>query len=599
MEKTTRILATDCGSTTTKAILIEKEADEYRLQVRGEAPTTVESPFDDVTIGVINAVTEVEELAGVKVLENGKIKKRDKPQGDGVDIYLSTSSAGGGLQMVVAGVVRRMTAESAERAALGAGAIVMDVMAIDDMRKEYERITRMRHLRPDIILLSGGIDGGTKSHVMGLAETILAADPKPRFGIGFKLPVVYAGNAAAQKDVSDLIGERLDLKIVANIRPVLERENLQPARDAIHEVFLTHVMSHAPGYDRLMTWTDRDIMSTPHAVGIIMQTIAKEEEIDVLGVDIGGATTDIFSVFGDTFNRTVSANLGMSYSVCNVLLEAGIENIVRWLPFAPDQKDIKNRLRNKMIRPTTIPQTMEDLIVEQATAREALRLAFIHHGMLAVGLKGVMVQRTIADAFAQKMTGQSIINMMALSIIVGSGGTLSHAPSRNQAAFMMIDGFQPEGVTELAVDSIFMMPQLGVLSKVMPEAAMQVFRRDCLIYLGSCVVPVGPPAKDGARLAKVEFAPSSGPARSCKIIKDEITVIPLPSGEAAELIITPGRKYNVGAGAGVQVTAKVRGGEVGVVLDGRNRPLRLPENDEERIAKLRKWYGAFNLPTGE
>ncbi len=598
MENIRRILATDCGSTTTKAILIEKEGDEYHLKVRGEVPTTVESPFDDVTIGVINAVTEVEELTGIKIIENGRLIKRTRPQGDGIDIYLSTSSAGGGLQMAVAGVVRRMTAESAERAALGAGAIVMDVMAVDDMRKEHERITRLRHLRPDIVLLSGGIDGGTRSHVMSIAETILAADPKPRFGTGFMLPVVYAGNVDAQEDITNLFSDHMDLNIVPNIRPVLERENLQPARDAIHEVFLTHVMSHAPGYDKLMTWTDRDIMSTPAAVGTIMQTIAREEEIDVLGVDIGGATTDIFSVFGETFNRTVSANLGMSYSICNVLLEAGIKNIVRWLPFTPDEKDIKNRLRNKMIRPTTIPQTMEDLMVEHATAREALRLAFIHHGMLAVGLKGIQVQRTIAEAFAQKSTGQSIINMMGLSIIVGSGGALSHAPSRSQATFMIIDGFQPEGVTELAVDSIFMMPQLGVLSKVMPEAASQVFQRDCLIYLGTCIAPVGPPAKEGATLAKVEIIPSCGSTQKHEIVKDKLAVIPLAVNETAEIVITPGRKYNVGAGPGVKVTAKVRGGETGIVLDGRNRPLALPKNDEERVAKLRDWYKALNLPTG-
>ena len=593
-----RVLATDCGSTTTKAILIEKEEGEYRLKVRGEAPTTVESPFDDVTIGVVNAVTEVEELAGVRILDGGRIIKRKKPEGGGVDIYLSTSSAGGGLQMAVAGVVRSMTAESAERAALGAGAIVMDVVAVDDGRQEHERISRLRHLRPDIILLSGGVDGGTKAHVITLAETILAADPRPRFGAGFKLPLVYAGNSAAREDIASLIGDRLDLKIVPNLRPVLEREELHPAREAIHEVFLTHVMSHAPGYDKLMTWTDRDIMSTPGAVGLIMQTIAKEEGIDVLGVDIGGATTDVFSVFGETFNRTVSANLGLSYSVCNVLLEAGIKNIVRWLPFAPDEKDVKNRLRNKMIRPTTIPQTLEDLLVEQAVAREALRLAFNHHGMLAVGLKGVMVQRTIADAFQQELSGGSIIDMMRLNIIVGSGGVLSHAPDRNQAASMMIDAFQPQGVTELAVDSIFMMPQLGVLSKVMPEAAMQVFRRDCLISLGTCIAPVGPPAREDALLAKVEITRHGCRTENHDIAKDAVIVLELQTGQTAQVVISPARKYDVGAGPGMRVAAKIKGGETGIILDGRNRPMRLPESNEERTSKLRDWYGAFNLPTG-
>jgi hypothetical protein len=128
------ILATDCGSTTTKAILIEKHNGEYRLVVRGEAPTTVEAPFEDVTMGVLNAVAEVEELSGRKLLgEDGKIISPANGN-TGTDVYISTSSAGGGLQMMVAGVVRSMTAESAERAALGAGAIVMDVIASNDKR---------------------------------------------------------------------------------------------------------------------------------------------------------------------------------------------------------------------------------------------------------------------------------------------------------------------------------------------------------------------------------------------------------------------------------------------------------------------------------
>ncbi len=167
------ILATDCGSTTTKAILIEYREGEYRLIVRGEAPTTVEAPFEDVTMGVLNAVQEVAELSGRKLLDgNDKIiSPRSDSNGNkvGTDIYISTSSAGGGLQMMVAGVVRSMTAESAERAALGAGAIVMDVIASNDKRLPHEQIERIRHLRPDMILLSGGIDGGTTTHVVEIA----------------------------------------------------------------------------------------------------------------------------------------------------------------------------------------------------------------------------------------------------------------------------------------------------------------------------------------------------------------------------------------------------------------------------------------------
>jgi len=515
MDKLDVIIATDCGSTTTKAILIERQQDGgFRQTFRGEAPTTVEAPFEDVTRGVLNAIQEVEELSHRSILDGERILTPAE-DGRGVDIYISTSSAGGGLQMMVAGVVQSMTGASAQRCALGAGAIVMDVLASNDGRLPHQKIERIRHLRPDMVLLSGGTDGGTVSHVVELAEFVAAADPKPRFGTGFQLPVIFAGNSDARQQVAEVLGETTALTLAENLRPVLERENLGAARQVIHDLFLEHVMAQAPGYRKLMTWTDAPIMPTPAAVGEIMQTISRQQGIEVLGVDIGGATTDIFSVFfseeaakrtakgaakgaargalsakgtpGDrgeaVFNRTVSANLGMSYSVSNVLSEAGLDNVSRWLPFSMEEADLRDRIKNKMIRPTTIPQMLEELQVEHAVAREALRLALVQHRDLAVGLKGVQTERTLSDVFEQSGSGKSLIDMMSLDLLVGSGGVLSHAPRRQQTAAMLIDAFQPEGITQLAVDSIFMMPHLGVLAAVDEKAATEVFERDCIVYL--------------------------------------------------------------------------------------------------------------------
>ena len=272
------ILATDCGSTTTKAILIERRGDAYRLIVRGEAPTTVEAPFEDVTRGVLNAIREVEELRGRPILDGERIIT---PQaGDrGVDLYVSTSSAGGGLQMMVTGVVKQMTGESAQRAALGAGAIVMDVIASNDGRLPHEKIRRIRHLRPDMILLSGGTDGGTTQHVVEVAELIAAAEPKARLGAGYDMPVIFAGNKDAAPLIQERLGDKTALVITDNLRPSLERENLGPARDKIHDLFMEHVMAHAPGYGKLLTWTPVPVMPTPSAVGDIIHTIAKEEGI--------------------------------------------------------------------------------------------------------------------------------------------------------------------------------------------------------------------------------------------------------------------------------------------------------------------------------
>ena len=593
--KARSILATDCGSTTTKAILIELVDGEYRQTFRGEAPTTVEAPFEDVTRGVLNAVLEVEELARQQSpqrrLLDGETIITPMAGDRGVDIYISTSSAGGGLQMMVAGVVKSMTGESAQRAALGAGAIVMDVLASNDGRLPHEKIARIRQLRPDMILLSGGIDGGTVSHVVELAEILHAANPKPRLGMSYKLPVIYAGNKEARQTIWETLGNVTDLKVVDNIRPVLERENLMPSRDEIHELFMEHVMAQAPGYKKLMSWTDAPIMPTPGAVGAIIETVARRAGISVVGVDIGGATTDVFSVFQGVFNRTVSANLGMSYSVCNVLAEAGLANVLRWVPLEMNEQELMNRIGNKMIRPTTIPQALDELKIEQAIAREALRLSFIQHKQFAVGLKGVQKERTISDAFDQSASGETLVDMMSLDLLVGSGGVLSHAPRRHQAARMLVDAFLPEGVTQLAVDSIFMMPQLGVLSTVNERAATEVFDKDCLIHLGTCVAPVGP-AKPGRKLMDITLNLPGGGTVQRELALGELFLVPATHEDHVKAVLRPVKGIDVGAGKGQEVHTELRGGVVGLIFDGRGRqPFALPE-DATRIAKLREWSAA-------
>jgi len=586
------IIATDCGSTTTKAILIEKKGDTYRQTCRGEAPTTVEAPFEDVTHGVRNAIIEVEELSGRKILDGDKIITPNKGN-VGVDIYVSTSSAGGGLQMMVAGAVKSMTGESAQRCALGAGAIVMDIIASNDGRLDHEKIERIRQLRPDMILLSGGTDGGTITHVVELANFIKAADPKPRLGASYKLPVIYAGNKDAREKIKEILGEKTALIITENIRPVLEKENLMPARHKIHDVFLEHVMQQAPGYPKLMKMVSAPIMPTPMAVGLMTEKFAKAKGYNVLAVDIGGATTDVFSVFDEIFNRTVSANLGMSYSISNVMAEAGIENIMRWIPFKIDEMDVRNRLKNKMIRPTTIPQTIEDLMIEHAVAREALRLALEQHKMLAVGLKGIQQERTISDAFEQTSTGQSLINMMKLNYVIGSGGVLAHSPRRIQSMVLMTDSYQLEGITMLSVDSIFMMPHLGVLSQISEKAALDVFYNDCLIKLGTTIAPVGL-AKEGELILEWEIETKEGKKINGELRFGEMYLVELKD-EEAEITLKPYKGFDVGEGKNNKVKGKIQGGVGGILFDGRGRPLELGKTPSKRIENLNKWFEKINM----
>ncbi|MFN4895068.1 MAG: glutamate mutase L [Pseudomonadota bacterium] len=570
------VLVTDCGSTTTKALLFERLADGWHQTFRGEAPTTVEEPVADVTVGALNAFREIQELSGREIISTDDtfILTSDDPR-RGIDLYLSTSSAGGGLQMLVAGVVRTLSTESAERAALGAGAIVMEAVSADDGREEHERIERIRHIKPDIVLLTGGIDGGSATHVVEMAEVLVAAAPRPRFGETLTLPVIYAGNKDAAKNVCEILAKLAKVLVVDNVRPTLDRENITPAREAIHEFFLSHVMSHSPGYGKLLSWTPVPVMPTPAAVGDMVNAFATRTGQSVLCVDIGGATTDVFSVFPDQAgrnisNRTVSANLGMSYSIANVLVEAGVAGIKRWLPFELADTELRDRLRNKMIRPTSIPQTLEDLWLEQAVCREALRLSLQHHRSLAMGVGGSSSERGIADVFRQSSDRYELVDMLKLDVVIGSGGVLSHAPSRMQAALMMIDGFGLEGITQLAVDSIFMLPHLGVFASVHPDAAQEIFERDCIVYVGAAVVPrYASTLKMGAVLADI-LVDGVPQGEACV---GYVARVELPRGARGLLSVVPRHKsVDVGAGAGNRMERQMYFGECGVIIDGRNRP---------------------------
>ncbi len=594
-DKMQYILATDVGSTTTKARLFGIKKGEWRYIESGETPTTVEAPFEDVTRGVMNAVREIEDLTGLQILSEGGegiIVPNDGKTG--VDLYCTTSSAGGGLQMMVTGVVKNMTAASANRAALGAGAIVMDVLASNDKRAAYSKIQRIRSLRPDMILMAGGTDGGAMSHVVEMIELIKTAEPKARLGASYELPIVYAGNKDVRPHIEDLLGSTCALNCVDNIRPILEVENVEPARRAVHELFMEHVMSHAPGYPRLMKWTEIDIMPTPAAEGIAIQLIANSYKKNVIGVGLGGATTNVYSIFDERFVRSVSANLGMSYSICNVMKESGLDNIIRWMPFEIGHDEVRNTLRNKMIRPTTIPQTLRELIIEHAVAREALRLGLEHHRTIATSLRGARGASAMERGITTQEIEWSYIQMKDIDIIAGTGGLLSHAPNRVQSMLIMNDAFQSEGVTLFLQDSVFMMPHLGVVSTVHQEAAWNIFDKDCLVRLGSIIAPSGL-ASGNAEVMSVSLEMPNGETLNETIRWGQLKLIPLPEREKIDVTIRPAKGFDIGAGERKELKTQVEGGVVGLILDGRGRPLGLPKNPEKRREMVLDWWQSLGL----
>ncbi len=559
-----RILVTDVGSTTTKALLFGKEDNTWRLLARGETATTVEAPDEDVMIGVSRSIRLLEERSNQSLF--CAAGKELLPE----ITYLSTSSAGGGLQMVVCGQVSHISAESAERAALGGGAVLLQVFAADDGLTALERIECLRNLHPDMILIAGGVDGAEAgSFLIEMCDFIREAQPKAKFGYQYALPILYAGSEKAAELVNDLLGSSFALKMIDNLRPTFWQENLAPAREAIQEIFVEHVMSHAPGYAKLHQAVALPIIPTPMAVGIILLEYAKLRQKNILCVDIGGATTDVFSVIEQAYVRSVGANYGMSYSIGHVAASTGFANILRWLPKEINltEEELQEQIGNKLIYPTTIPTLTAELRVEQAVAREALRLAFQDHQALAK----IQIPKGLLDNLSTKHVKE--ITIRNFDVIIGSGGVLSNAPNRGEAALMLIDAFQPEGIVELLVDSVFMLPHLGIFSQVDLPGALDLLVREGLISLGTVLAPSGQP-KNGSPAMTVIGQTNSGRQIRLQGNWGELLTIPLGQEETAQLQIFPqnGAKWPL-----TRLHCSVQGGICGLILDLRGRPLN-PEN---------------------
>lgn len=551
---------TDVGSTTTKAILYEKKNGKWRF-FREEAPTTVERPREDVSVGVLGAIGALEKETGHTLIENGSPCVP----------YLSTSSAGGGLAMVVTGLVRDLTADSADRVALGAGAIVLDIIAMNDGRTPYRKIEDLRLLRPDMVLLAGGFDGDNLSGPVFLAELMVESDLHPKLSPESKLDLIYGGNVNATEYVAQALGGEFEFHAVPNVRPAGDHENFEPARRLIHELFMDHVMSKAPGYHKMKPWVDSPIRPTPAAFGNILALVSRDLGKAVLAVDLGGATTDVFSAVSGRVFRTVSANLGMSYSIRNVAELGGIASIRQLHASDLTETELWNRIGNKHLNPTRLPGTSEDMMTEWAVATIAIKKAVLEHLQVMEAADDEVPQfRPDIDDLIRgprrnwrkelHPEGRIELALQDYDLVIGSGGILSHSP-RGAAAMMLIDALQPVGTVELAVDSAFMFPHLGVLAEMNADLASELFYDLGLVRLGTVYSPAGNGEPGPIRIVAET---NSGRSIDETISGGEVRAIELAEEEKMKM---------VQAGETGEHAFEVSGGECGLIVDTRPRPV--------------------------
>ncbi len=567
----------DIGSTTTKALALgacraarpgasAPDSGVPDVVARADHPTTVEAPLEDAFIGFERAVRglgyDTEALLATSP---------EEPRRAGSPKLMFTSSAAGGLKILAVGLVRSLSAESAEKASMGAGGVILDVVSVDDGRTDAEKADAFRSLRPDLVLVAGGFEGSRGQQLVELCEILaMGADPAAR------LPLIYAGTSELAAAVEDVLAPYFSVHVVPNLRPAADEENFAPVTVAIQDLFMNHVMAHAPGYDRIRSLAHLDVVPTPLAAGRMISLLAAEAGTAVLAVDIGGATTDVFSVVDGRFHRTVSANLGMSYSLGNTLIEAGLDSFARWITPRPAEKVLRNAVYNKVASPTRLPVTDLERQIDAAGGIEALRLALEQHVALTRSLPpvvdgGLGPLASREDLGALLRARQVSLRKLDVGLIIGSGGCLAHAPSPREAARIIAAGLAPEGVTRIILDTYSALSHFGNLSRDDPDLALALCRRH-MPLLATVVAPVGRAAVGAPALRWSGGASPTGQGSSGVVRSGESLWLDLPPGRTLRVRFEPAPGLDVGSGPGRPLDASVEGAEAGLLLDASRLP---------------------------
>ena len=468
-------LLIDFGSTYTKVVAVDLRAS--KVIGRSQAASTVDT---DVAEGLIEALAQLH--AAARVFTEPP-KNLDALKGK---LVLASSSAAGGLRMAVVGLVPGLTVEAAKMAALGAGAKVIGSWSF----KLEERTTcEISAQRPDMILLTGGTDGGDSATILHNARVLA--------GSALSVPIVVAGNQAVSAEVCEILRNGgKETRSASNVMPRPGELGVESAREEIRQLFMERI-THAKGLDGVARLVPV-ILPTPMAVleGAILGAVGTDENKgwgDLLVVDVGGATTDVHSIgYGqpqgpnivepglpEAFaKRTVEGDLGIRFNAGTLLERVGIDKFemefrAAFPALAISRDELVRYVGDVSQQTSRIPLEEWQSAVDAQLARVAVEIAVERHA----GRKERIVTR---EGEAWVHYGKDLTEIQT---VIGTGGVFiynPHAPyifSPNAAAHSRYQVLRPKN-PRVFVDSSYLLYAVGLLSQTYPDVALRVFKRN-------------------------------------------------------------------------------------------------------------------------
>lgn len=567
------LLAVDVGAVTTRAAYFDIVEGQYRFIGMGRCPTTNFGATRNLVLGVQLAIENLQSLIGKQLMdEEGRLLIPPQPDGSGVDGMVTTFSVGAPIKTLVIGLLPEVSLKSIEKLAHTTYARVVDSISLNDPRRLDEQVNAIIRHSPELVLIAGGVDGGASHSINHLIETVgLSAYLMPD---GQRPAMLYAGNRALAGEIRAALSKiASELVICPNVRPALEVEALGPAQRELASLTTNIRQRQMPELDELRTLSGGIILPSAYAQGRMARFLSSYYGGNkyVLSVDIGASAVSLAASFGEHLHLNVFPHFGLGESLAGLLKYTTLDDIARWLPMEIPIETVRDYLYQKSLYPQYVPAVREELFIEQAIARQNLLLS-----------AHTMVQR-----LPERYRNQSGL-LPSFEPILAGGAVLTDAPSLGQKLLMLLDGLQPAGITTLVLDHNNLLSMLGVAAEVNSLLPVQVMDTGALAYLATVISPVSNAAY-GTPIVRAKLIREDGTAMTSEVNMGNLQILPLESGQTARLELRPLRNADVGLGPGRAGAVDVIGSSLGVVIDARGRPLRLPSNAAERIKLLRKW----------
>lgn len=569
------LLAVDIGGANTRAVLFDVVEGEYRFLAASGAPSTAEAPVKDVSEGVRNAIASLQAVTGRALLDGERrLITPSQPDGTGVDAFVATMSAGPALKTVIVGLLADVSLESARRLAETTYSRVMDAFGINDHRKPDQQIDRLMRLQPDVVIITGGTDGGASRSIhkvlepVGLSGYLLAPEKRPS--------VLFAGNQKLDGEVRELLGSVTStLHFSSNVRPSLDTEDLEPAARELASLYLDVRKRQLKGVDVIEGWAGGHVLPTAYAEGRMLRFLGQVyggARGGILGVDVGASAAVIAAGFRDKTTLGVYPHFGMGENLPALLQYTTLEDILRWSSLDVSTGVLRDYLFQKALYPSSLAVTKEDQSLAQAVTRQALYLAM----------------QSARKDFPHSARPPRPGLLPPFEPIIAGGGALADAPTPAQGILLILDAIQPAGISTIILDRNNLLPLLGAASVRNSILPVQVLESGAFQSLGTSVSIISPRSQ-GALVARARLTYDNGTEARAEIKYGDIEVLPLPIGQSAKLSIQPQFGADAGFGTGRAGTLTVSGGPMGVVIDGRGRPLVLPEDGGLRREAIKKW----------